>query len=40
MAHRVNAWLWLLAFVLIDLNLLGWEDATEGHSGAEPVPAD
>jgi hypothetical protein len=35
-----DAWLWLLAFVLIDLNLMGWEDTTESHPDAEPIPAD
>lgn len=35
-----DAWLWLLAFVLIDLNLLGWNDTTERHPAAEPIPAD
>jgi hypothetical protein len=35
-----DAWLWLVAFVLIDLNLLGWEDTTESHPTAELAPAD
>ena len=35
-----DAWLWLLAFVLIDLNLLGWEDSEESQSLAELAPAD
>ena len=35
-----DAWLWLLAFVLIDLNLLGWEDSEETEPTAEPALAD
>jgi hypothetical protein len=34
-----DAWLWLVAFVLIDLNLLGWEDSEESESVAEPASA-
>ena len=35
-----DAWLWLLAFVLIDLNLVGWEDSVETQPAAQPAPAD
>ena len=35
-----DAWLWLLAFVLIDLNLLGWEDSEETQPTAQPARAD
>jgi len=35
-----DAWLWLLAFVLIDLNLLGWEDPKETQPVAELATAD
>jgi hypothetical protein len=35
-----DAWLWLLAFLLIDLNLLGWEDTTESQPSIQPAPAD
>ena len=34
-----DAWLWLLAFVLIDLNLLGWDDKEPDQPTAEPAPA-
>jgi hypothetical protein len=35
-----DAWLWLLAFVLIDLNLLGWEDSEKTQPAAQTAPAD
>ena len=35
-----DAWLWLLAFVLIDMNLLGWKDSEKTQPAAQPAPAD
>jgi hypothetical protein len=35
-----DAWLWLMAFVLIDLNLLGWEDSEGTQPAAHPARVD
>jgi hypothetical protein len=34
-----DAWLWLIAFVLIDLNLLGWEDDAQDPQPAQSAAA-
>jgi hypothetical protein len=35
-----DAWIWLVAFVLIDMNLLGVDDATGNQEAAQPAAAD
>jgi hypothetical protein len=34
-----DAWLWLIAFVLIDLNLLGWDDGAGNSQTTQPAAA-
>jgi hypothetical protein len=34
-----DAWLWLIAFVLIDMNLLGWEDGAGSPQAGESAAA-
>lgn len=34
-----DAWLWLIAFALIDMNLLGWDDGQGSPQSAQPAAA-